>query len=129
MSDNYGKSFDYLLAESVPARDGRCNVELPDVNVGDVDVDFITAVRSMPGGIIRIEEIGGAAYTLTALSPEQGGCFNITGATGLTEVKGEPTLGISQNGEDRNVYDIQGRKFHNFNEGFYIVNGKKIFIK
>ena len=75
LSTDYGKTFGYVLAESVPARDGSCVVELPNVNVGNVDVDFVTAVRSMPGGIIRVEEIGGVAYTLTALSPEQGGCF------------------------------------------------------
>jgi hypothetical protein len=89
MSDNYGESFDYLLAESVPARNGSCSVELPDVNVGNVDVDFVTAVRSLPGGIIRVQEIGGAAYALTALSPEQGGSFCVTGATGVNDVKGE----------------------------------------
>lgn len=120
MSTNYGRSFDYVLAESVPARDGSCKVALPNVNVGNVDVDFITATRSMPGGIIRIEEIGGAAYALTALSPEFGGSFNVTGGvdveTGVAEVK---TLG------EKAVYDLQGRKIDNPTKGLYIINGKK----
>ena len=81
MSTNYGESFDYVLAESVPATDGSCVVTLPNVNVGNVDVDFITAVRSMRGGIIRVEEIGGIAYTLTTLTPENGGGFNVTGGS------------------------------------------------
>ncbi len=122
MSDNYGRSFEYVLAESVPAHEGNCNVELPDVNVGDVDVDFITAVRLMPGGIIRVEEIGGVAYTLTAISPERGGYFNITGATGIDKMKGEA-------GDVNIVYDLQGRKVYNLNEGVYIKNGMKFIIR
>ena len=131
MSDNYGKSFDYLLAESVPARDGSCSVELPDFNVGNVDVDFVTAVRSMPGGIIRVEEIGGAAYALTALSPERGGSFCITGGTGIDEVKSEPTVDASQNG---GVYDLRGRKLstessNNLMPGVYVINGAKRVVR
>ena len=79
MSTNYGKTFDYVLAESVSATDGSCEVNLPNVNVGSVDVDFVTATRSMRGGIIRVEEIGGVAYTLTTLAPENGGGFTVSG--------------------------------------------------
>ena len=136
MSANYGKSFDYVLAESVPATDGSCSVELPDVNVGDVDVDFITAVRSMRGGVIRVEEIGGVAYTLTTLSPENGGGFNITGATGIYEVKGESGNGKGENGERKGesgegnaVYDLLGREVYNTSGGVYIVNGKKFIVR
>ena len=85
MSTNYGQSFDYVLAESVPATDGSCAVSLPNVNVGSVDVDFVTATRSMRGGIIRVEEIGGVAYTLTTLSPENGGGFTVTGGGSAPE--------------------------------------------
>lgn len=79
MSTDYGKTFSYILADNVPALDGSKAVTLPDTNVGNIDVDFKTATRSMRGGIIRVEEIGGVAYTLTTLSPENGGGFNITG--------------------------------------------------
>ena len=79
MSTDYGKTFGYVLADNVPALDGSKAVTLPDINVGNINVDFKTATRSMRGGIIRVEEIGGVAYTLTALSPENGGGFNITG--------------------------------------------------
>lgn len=81
MSADYGETFPYVLAESVPATNGSCAVTLPNVNVGNVDVDFVTATRSMRGGIIRVEEIGGVAYTLTTLSPESGGGFNVTGGS------------------------------------------------
>ena len=126
MSDNYGQSFAYLLAESLPARDGSCCVRLPDVNVGGVDVDFVTAVRSMPGGVIRFEEIGGVAYALTALSPEQGGSFNITGATGINEVECESG---NMKGEDESTqYDFLGRRVEASSKGLYIINGKKLLV-
>lgn len=79
MSTDYGKTFGYVLADNVPTLDGSKTVTLPDINVGNIDIDFKTATRSMRGGIIRVEEIGGVAYTLTTLSPENGGGFNITG--------------------------------------------------
>lgn len=122
MSANYGQSFDYVLAESVPACNGSCSVELPDVNVGLVDVDFVTAVRSMRGGIIRVEEMGGAAYTLTPHAPENGGGFIVTGATtGVGELSSDLQGG---------VYDLQGRKieFGKLPAGVYIRNGKKMLV-
>ena len=79
MSIDYGKTFNYILADNVPALDGNKVVTLPNVNVENINVDFKTATRSMRGGIIRVEEVGGVAYTLTTLSPENGGGFNITG--------------------------------------------------
>ena len=79
MSTDYGKTFNYILADNVPALDGNKVVTLPNVNVENINVDFKTATRSMRGGIIRVEEIGGVAYTLTTLSPGNGGGFNITG--------------------------------------------------
>ena len=96
MSADYGKTFPYVLAESVAATDGSCTVTLPNV-----DVDFVTATRSMRGGIIRVEEVGGVAYTLTTLSPENGGGFNVTGggdipvATYTVSVMAEPAFGGS----------------------------------
>jgi hypothetical protein len=136
MSVNYGKSFDYVLAESVPATDGSCTIVLPNVNVGAVDVNFVTAIRSMRGGIIKVEEIGGVAYTLTTLSPENGGGFNITGATGVEDVKGESGNGKGENGERKGesgegnaVYDLLGREVYNPSGGVYIVNGKKFIVR
>ena len=126
MSTNYGKTFDYVLAESVPAIDGNCEVNLPNVNVGDVDVDFVTATRSMRGGIIRVEEIDGVAYTLTTLTPENGGGFNVTGGA---ETAIENVL---LDGTDATIYDISGRKIDGVDgvsSGIYIVGGKKIIIR
>ncbi len=79
LSDDYGKTFDYVLAEEVSAHAGFCTVTLPNVNVGQVDVDFTTAVRRMNGGVIKVEEIGGPAFTLTALAPTSDKGFTISG--------------------------------------------------
>ena len=43
MSTDYGKTFAYVLADDVPALDGSKAVTLPNVNVGNIDVDFKTA--------------------------------------------------------------------------------------
>lgn len=85
MSTDYGKTFNYILADTVPALDGNEVVTLPNVNVENINVDFKTATRSMRGGIIRVEEVGGVAYTLTTLSPENGGGFNINGGGSTPE--------------------------------------------
>lgn len=125
MSTNYGKTFDYTLAESVPVLDGSCEVVLPEVNVGSIDVDFVTAIRSMRGGIIRVEEIGGVAYTLTTLTPENGGGFTVVGGVTATveELKDE-SAGL------KIIYDLQGRRIDKIIlPGVYIVNGKKMIVK
>lgn len=79
LSTDYGKTFSHVLAESVPALTGSYTVTMPNVNVGTVDVDFTTAVRQKAGGIIKVEEVGGAAYTLTTLDPSNNNSFTITG--------------------------------------------------
>ena len=119
MSDDYGKTFKYVLTESVEALSGQCTVTLPDVNIGQVNVDFTTAVRQMNGGVIKIEEIGGPAFTLTVLDPNNDKGFTIQGtATALeTTVNGQQTTV---------VYDLMGHRVENPTKGIYIVNGKKI---
>ena len=50
--------------------------------------------------------------------------------TGIDEVKGEPTVDASQNGEVKTIYDMQGRKLSEITmPGVYIVNGKKVVVK
>ena len=109
MSANYGKSFDYVLAESVSATDGSCAVVLPNVNVGSVDVDFVTATRSMRGGIIKVEEIGGVAYTLTTLSPENGGGFTVTGGGSAPEPVVTYTVAVKAEPADGGVVAVNGK--------------------
>ncbi len=50
-------------------------------------------------------------------------------ASGIEDVKTEPTVDASQNGEAKAIYDLQGRKVVNPSNGIYIINGKKIFVK
>ncbi len=120
MSVNYGESFDYVLAGSVPALDGFCTIQIPNINVGNVDVDFSSAVRSMRGGIIRIEEIGGVSYTQTVLSPENGGGFLVTGGV-------ESSVQDVIVDDSAAVYDLSGRRVvaGRLLPGIYIVDGRK----
>lgn len=123
LSTDYGKTFSYVLADDVPALDGSCVVTLPNINVGNINVDFKTATRSMRGGIIRVDEIGGVAYTLTTLSPENGGGFSITGGSTMIEE-------VHKNLYDKELYDLTGRKVNSATQkGVYIQNGKKIYVR
>ena len=109
MSTNFGETFDYVLVESVPATDGSCAVVLPNVNVGAVDVDFVTATRSMRGGIIKVEEIGGVAYTLTTLSPENGGGFTVTGGGSAPEPVVTYTVAVTAEPANGGVVAVNGK--------------------
>ena len=81
LSTDYGKTFNYILAEAVVALDGTCTVMLPNCNIGTVAVDFGTATRTMNGGVIKVEEIGSGVFTLTALDPNTHKGFTVTDAT------------------------------------------------
>jgi hypothetical protein len=49
--------------------------------------------------------------------------FRFDGATGVEDVK-------TENGEVKAIYDLQGRKLSEITEpGFYIIDGKKVWIK
>lgn len=120
LSTDYGKTFTHILADNVRALDGIYTLRLPHVNISQVEVDFSTAKRPMNGGIIKIEEIGGAAFTLTALDPMAGNSFTITGATDNITL---PTHPQSNKAE---IYDLSGRRISKTDKGIYIINGKKI---
>lgn len=122
LSDDYGKTFKYVLAEEVSALDGGCIVRLPDVNVGVVEVDFSTAMRRMNGGIIKVEEVDGTAFTLTSLDPMDGKNFTITGAT--TAIG---STMMEQNARN-SIYDLTGRQVGSAGKGVYIVNGRKVLL-
>lgn len=127
MSADYGKTYGYVLAEDIPAQNGQASIKLPYANVGNIDVDFITATRQMRGGIIRIEEKDGIAFTLTTDSPEKGGGFTIVGAE-ETDIRS--LLPTPANTED--IYDLHGRKVSRPDTicpGLYLKKGKVVFIK
>ena len=126
LSSDYGKTFQHVLAEDVPALDGHCQVTLPNLNIGQVDVDFTTAVRSMNGGIIKVEETHGAAFTLTSLDPNVNNSFTITGANNETSIQQSPT---QRPATAPTIYDLQGRPASQQGKGIHIVNGKKQVFK
>ena len=117
LSDDYGKSYKYILATDVPALDGMCKVIMPDVNIGEVEADFDTALRTMRGGVIRVEEIGGVAFTLSECSPHKGGGFLLLGATGV----GETSCDERQEGS----FDTAGHRLYAPRKGINIKGGKK----
>ena len=130
LSTDYGKTFNHILAASVPALDGECVVEMPDLKIDNLDVDFSTAVCSVRAGIIRIEEIGGAAYTLSCLTPEGGGGFLLSGS-GIPSSISIPGAGKSS---ADCIYDVSGRKVSakrasSLPRGIYICNGKRVLVK
>jgi hypothetical protein len=51
--------------------------------------------------------------------------------TGIDDVKGEPTVDVSQSGNAKGqIYDLTGRRLERITvPGIYIINGKKIFVK
>ena len=52
------------------------------------------------------------------------------GTTGVEEVKAEPTVDASQNGEMKTIYDLTGRRVEAITApGIYIVGGKKVLVK
>ena len=125
MSTDYGKTFKYVLADEVRALDGQCKVTLPGVNVGQVEVDFTTAKRMMNGGIIKIEEVDGVAFTLTSLDPNNNNSFIVTGGVDEEETTGVKSSIISHQKSEM-IYDLQGRRVAEPSKGLYIINGKKV---
>lgn len=135
LSADYGKTFNYILAESVPALEGSCDVVMPDLKIENKDVDFSTGVRAMRGGIIRVEEIGGPAYNLSCLTPEYGGGFLLSGK----ELPSSINICTPYDAEAESIsccYDLTGRrrkvsKGGNVQQssGIYISNGKKLVVR
>ena len=90
LSDDYGKTFKYTLAENVPATNGSCTVTMPDLNLTTVREQFGNYKTNVRPGIIRVEVVGDIAYSLSwtdpASSTAEGG-FLVTGGSG--EVGGD----------------------------------------
>lgn len=78
LSDDFGSTFKYVLKESAP-NNGRCEVILPQATFSTVR--FGDTSKSVRPGVIKVEEIGGIAYALSAVSPidEYNGVQSLTG--------------------------------------------------
>lgn len=85
MSDDYGKTFEYTLAENVDVWADSCQVTMPDLNLTTVREQFGNYKTNVRPGIIRVEVVGDIAYSLSwtdpASSTAEGG-FLVTGGSG-----------------------------------------------
>ncbi len=66
MSDDFGRTWKYVLKESVP-NNGSCEVILPQKPFNYVSID--NSRKEIRAGVIKVEEIGGIAYAVTATDP------------------------------------------------------------
>ena len=74
----------------------------------------------------------GKAYLVLPAASETVAYYGLdwSGTTGIENVKGEPTVDASQNGEVKAIYDLTGRRIEAITApGIYIVNGKKVLVK
>ncbi len=67
LSTDFGNSFPHILAEGVRAKDGQCEVVLPQKTFDKVA--YNGSKKRVRAGIIKVEVEDGLAYTLTCLSP------------------------------------------------------------
>jgi len=68
LSDDFGQTFRYVLKESAP-NNGRCEVILPQATFKYTN--YCGANKEVRAGVIKVEEIGGIAYALTASAPAE----------------------------------------------------------
>lgn len=66
LSTDFGRTWDYVLKESVP-NNGRCEVILPLDAFSFISIDG--SRKEIRPGVIKVEEIGGIAYAVTATDP------------------------------------------------------------
>lgn len=131
LSDNYGETFDYLLAEHVPALQGSCSITLPHISFDCINHTFGEGERSMRPGILRIDVEGSIAYTLTCLHPDA------QGAAGGFTMSGELPSSIAPltTHGSSTTYRLNGtpvspnHQQSSLTTGCYIRQGKKIWIR
>ena len=95
------------------------------------EVGFYTATKNQQGNTAWKNNSHKAYLPKTAGMNAASYSFRFgEGTTGISEVKGEPTVDASQNGEVKAIYDLTGRKVEAITApGIYIVNGKKVLVK
>ena len=74
----------------------------------------------------------GKAYLVLPAASETVSYYGLdwAGTTGIENVKAEPTVDASQNGEVKVIYDLTGRRIEAITApGIYIVGGKKVLVK
>lgn len=66
LSDDFGQTWKYVLKESAP-NNGRCEVILPQLAFNYISMGG--SRKEIRAGVIKVEEIGGIAYAVTATDP------------------------------------------------------------
>lgn len=66
LSDDFGQTWKYVLKESAP-NNGRCEVILPQLTFNYISMGG--SRKEIRAGVIKVEEIGGIAYAVTASDP------------------------------------------------------------
>jgi len=66
LSDDFGQTWKYVLKESAP-NNGRCEVILPQLTFNYISMGG--SRKEIRAGVIKVEEIGGIAYAVTATDP------------------------------------------------------------
>lgn len=66
MSDDFGQTWKYVLKESAP-NNGSCEVIMPQQPFNYISID--NSRKEIRAGVIKVEEIGGIAYAVTATDP------------------------------------------------------------
>ncbi|MDO5614996.1 MAG: zinc-dependent metalloprotease [Cruoricaptor ignavus] len=68
LSSDLGKTFPYILAESIP-NNGQHTITIPNIPIGNADVQMVNELKNIPAGVIKIEVINHIAYTLSTSRP------------------------------------------------------------
>ena len=104
MSDDYGKTFKYTLAENVDVWAESCQVTMPDLNMTTEREQFGNYKTNVRPGIIRVEVVGDIAYSLSLTDPASSGAnggFLVTGGSGeVGGDEGEQTEDITAEKKD-----------------------------
>lgn len=134
LSDDFGATWKYVLCESAP-NTGSAEVELPQVSIGKVLYGQSYDNKQVRAGVIKVEEIGGVAYAVTALQPYAASSWSSSyDMTGGFTLEPTATTGVDapmvEMPSDERIYDVYGRIVENPVPGnIYIQNRRKIMVK
>ena len=131
LSDDFGETFKYVLAENVPALNGKYEITLPNISFEKISKTFYFDSYDVNPGIIRVEEMQGNAYTLTSYSPEGSGATGGFIMSGGTPTNITPTTSTPPSP----IYDLSGKivrrsatDLNNLAPGVYIYKGKTVIV-
>ena len=94
------------------------------------EVGFYTATKNQQDGASWKNNSHKAYLPMSNANGAVSYSFRFPGTTGVSEVKCEPAVDASQNGEVKAIYDLQGRRLERIaTPGIYIVGGRRVLVK